>query len=58
MSKFKRRIVFIITDDFYLKMSKHNIYRLISLRVLIIMAEKHRYLLTRELHRASFSRLI
>lgn len=48
MSIVKRRIVFIITDECYLKMSKHNIHRLISLRILIIMEEKYRYLLTRE----------
>ena len=40
MSIVKRRLVFIITDECYLKTSKYNIHRLISLRVLNVMEEK------------------
>ena len=50
--------MFIITDECYLKMSKYNIHRLISLRVLNIMEEKQISTHWRAIYSQSFSRLI
>ena len=58
MSIVKRKIVFIITDECYIKMSKYNIHRLISLRVLNIMEEKQISTHWRAIYSQSFSRLI